>query len=202
MTTETAKPDGEQQAAESQKVETPQTLEEALAIINYLKGVKSEAFSERDKLKGKLKAFEYEQTQREQSALTEQGKYKELYEKAEAEKVALKTGLKNKAVDAALLDVIQKAGARAVDTVAKLIDKSKVDVNGDDFTVDITTIQSQIEELKKTDPILFGVSENVNSPPVKRPTDGVPQTGYQQEMRAAKTQEQINAVIKKYGFNR
>jgi hypothetical protein len=201
MTTETVTPDGTTQVAETQQtnVEGPKTLEEAIALIDNLKGINKEVISTRDKVNLKLRQFETEQTQREQTLLTEQGKFKELYEKAEAEKVALKTGLKNKAVDSALKEVLQKAGARSVDTVAKLVDKSKVGVNDEDFTVDVMSIQTQIEELKKTDPILFGVGEGANLPPVKRPTDGATTSGFEQEMRAAKTQNDITSVMRKYG---
>ena len=203
MTTETVTPDGTNTAADTQStnVEGPKSLEEAMAIIENLKGINKEVISTRDKVNQKLRQFENEQTQREQSLLTEQGKFKELYEKAEAEKVALKTGLKNKAVDSALKEVLQKAGARSVDTVAKLVDKSKVVVSDDDFNVDVNSIQLQIEELKKTDPILFGVGEGSNLPPVKRPTDGSTTAGFETEMRAAKSQTEIAAVMKKYGKN-
>lgn len=181
------------------KPEGPSTLEEAMALIENLKGINKEVISTRDKEKQKLKQFETEQQQREQALLTEQGKYKELYEAQMADNTKLKTGLKNKAIDSALKDVLQKAGARAVDTVSKLVDKSKVVVSEEDFTVDISSIQSQIEEMKKTDPILFGVGEGTNLPPVKRPGDGTPSAGFESEMRAAKSQVDIMAVMKKYG---
>ncbi len=203
MTTET-KPDGEQQQKENVEQKTaptgdgPKSLEEALQLIDHLKGIKTEAFKERDTLKTKLKTFEDAQTQREAEMLAEQGKFKELYEKTQQQLVQLEGTLKNKAVDAALKEVLQKAGARSVDTVAKLIDKSKVGV-GEDYSVDAGTIQAQIEELKKTDPILFGVGEGNNLPPAKRPSDGIPTAGFEQEMRAAKSQQEILAVMKKYG---
>ena len=181
------------------KTEGPSTLEEAMALIENLKGINKEVISTRDKEKQKLKQFETEQQQREQALLTEQGKYKELYEAQMADNTKLTTGLKNKAIDSALKDVLQKAGARAVDTVSKLVDKSKVVVSEEDFTVDISSIQSQIEEMKKTDPILFGVGEGTNLPPVKRPGDGTPSAGFETEMRAAKSQVDIMAVMKKYG---
>ena len=62
------------------KTEGPSTLEEAMALIENLKGINKEVISTRDKEKQKLKQFETEQQQREQALLTEQGKYKELYE--------------------------------------------------------------------------------------------------------------------------
>lgn len=201
MTTEIVTPDGTNTAAETQQtnVEGPKSLEEAMAIIENLKGINKEVISTRDKTNQKLRQFETEQTQREQSLLAEQGKFKELYEAQTAEVLALKTGLKNKAVDSALKEVLLKAGARSVDTVAKLVDKSKVEVTGEDFQVNVNSIQLQIEELKKTDPVLFGVGEGANLPPVKRPTDGSTTVGFETEMRAAKTQAEITSVMKKYG---
>jgi len=203
MTTETVTPDGTNTAAEIQptNVEGPKSLEEAMALIENLKGINKEIISTRDKVNSKLRSFETEQTQREQSLLTEQGKFKELYEAEQAKNIDLKAGLKNKAIDSAIKDILQKAGARAVDTVSKLIDRSKVAVGDEDFNVEVATIQLQIEELKKTDPILFGVGEGANLPPVKRPTDGSTTVGFETEMRAAKTQNEISAVMKKYGKN-
>lgn len=202
MTTVT-QPDGNVQGQET-KVEDsqnkgPASLEEALAIIENLRGINKEVIQTRDKANSKLRSFEKEQTDREQALLQEQGKFKELYEAAQAKNAELVTGLKNKAVDSALKEVLQKAGARAVDTVSKLVDKSKIVVSDEDYSVDVTSIQAQIEEIKKTDPILFGVGEGNNLPPVKRPNDGTPAVGYETEMRAAKNQNEVLAVMKKYG---
>ena len=198
MTTENNTPDGGT-AGESNHQEETLTLEEAKSQIEKLKGIKNEAFKERDALKSRLKSFEDEKNQREQALLQEQGQFKELYEKAKDQINALQTGLKNKAVDAVLKEALQKAGARSVDTVSKLIDRSKIEVSGEDFQVNSATILSQIEELKKTDPVLFGVGEGANSPPVKRPADNLPSAGFESEMRAAKSQQDILAVMKKYG---
>lgn len=203
MTTE-QQPDGNVQGQETevQKVvgdNTPKTVEEALAIIENLKGINKEVISTRDKANQRLRQFESEQTDRERALLTEQGKFKELFEAEQAKNTALKTGLKSKAVDSALKEILHKAGARSVDTVAKLVDKSKVVVSEEDFSVDIASIQTQIEEIKKTDPILFGVGEGSNLPPVKRPNDGNPSVGFETEMRAAKSQAEVTAVMKKYG---
>lgn len=202
MTTET-QPDGNVQGQET-KVEDsqnkgPASLEEAMALIENLRGINKEVIQTRDKANAKLRSFEREQTDREQALLQEQGKFKELYEAAQAKNAELVTGLKNKAVDSALKEVLQKAGARAVDTVSKLVDKSKIVVSDEDYSVDVTSIQAQIEEIKKTDPILFGVGEGNNLPPVKRPNDGTPAVGYETEMRAAKNQNEVLAVMKKYG---
>lgn len=200
MTTETQTPDGT--AAESTQTPTI-TLEEALAKIDHLTGIKNEAFQERDTLKSKLKTVQEQITQREETLQQTQGQanqFKELLEKAQADISNLKNGLKNKAVDAVLKDILQKSGARSVDTVSKLIDKSKIEVvEGDDIEVKAESIQAQIEEIRKTDPILFGVGEGANLPPVKRPSDGTPSVGFETEMRAAKSQSEIMAVMKKYG---
>ena len=204
MTVET-KPDGATQQQEQQtqtqteaKTEGPKSLEEALQIINHLKGIKSEAFKERDAVKSKLKEFEDAKASSEAALLAEQGKFKELFEKAQQKLTSIQETLKTKAVDSALREALQKAGARSVDTVAKIVDKSKIVLN-EDYDVDPNSIQSQIDELKKSDPILFGPGEANNLPPAKRPSDGVPQAGFVQEMRAAKSQKEIEAVLKKFG---
>ena len=198
MTTEVT-PDGKSAGPEHKQADTtPKDLAEAMALIENLKGINKEVISGRDKANQKLRHFETEQETREQALLAEQGKYKELYEKRESELSSLKTTLKNKAVDSVLREALQRAGARSVDTVAKLIDKSKIAVSDENSDVDAATVLLQIEELKKTDPILFSVGEG-NLPPVKRPSDGVPSAGYEQDLRAAKTQNEITAVMKKYG---
>lgn len=198
MTTENNMPDGE--AVEIQESNASEmTLEQAKAEIEKLRGIKNEAFKERDTYKSRVKAIDEEQRQREEALLAEQGQFKQLYEQAQAEVSNLKSGLKNKAVDAALKEALQKAGARSVDTVSKLIDKSKVEVVGDDFQVNTDSIQAQIEELRKTDPVLFGVGESTPLPSVKRPSDGTPSVGFETEMRAAKSQSEIMSVMKKYG---
>lgn len=200
MTTEVS-PDGTTQAVVlEQNVETKihTSIEDAMVEIEKLRGINKEVIATRDKEKSKLRSFEKEQEQREQALLADQGKFKELYEKRENEFQALQTTLKTKAVDSALKDVLHKAGARSVDTVAKLIDKSKIGVS-DDFNAVVADIESQIEELKKTDPILFGIAEGVNPPSVKRPSDGTPTAGIDAELRACKTVNEIQAVMKKYG---
>lgn len=198
MTTEVSA-DANNEASNVQPTSPFKTVEEALSEIEKLKSINKEVISSRDQLKTRLRGFEDEQTQREQALLAEQGKYKELYEKRESEFSALKNTLKTKAVDSALREILQKAGARSVDTVAKLVDKSKVTVNEEDFSVNSADIEAQIEELKKTDSILFGIVEGANLPPVKRASSGEPQAGYEQEMRACKTPAEIQNVLRKYG---
>ena len=180
-------PDGTQETTPQVTNSAPASLEQALAEIEKLRGINKEVISARDSLKQKLRGFE------------EDGKYKELYEKRTSEFETLRTTLKTKAVDSALREILQKAGARSVDTVAKLVDKSKVTVSDEDFSVTVADIETQIEELKKTDPILFGIAEGANPPPVKRPAGGEPAAGYEQELRACRTQVEIEAVMKKYG---
>lgn len=193
MTTENT-PDGQQ----TNVPDTPKTVEEAVELINHLRGINQEVIKSRDETKQKLRKFEVEQEEKSQALMQEQGKFKELYESTSQQLVRLQETLRVKAVDSALKDVVQKAGARSVDTVSKLIDKSKINV-GDDYNVDGTSILSQIEELKKTDPILFGIGEGANLPPVKRPSGGESTSGFEQEIRAAKSQTEIMSVMKKYG---
>lgn len=196
-----AQPDGNtdvQNVPTETPVEGPRSLEEALNIIANLKGINADVIRTRDETKQKLRKYEEEHQQREQALLTEQGKFKELYEATTSQLESLKGALKNTAIDSSLKDTLAKAGVRSVDTVIKLIDKSKIGIN-DDNIVDITSIQSQLDELKKTDPILFGVGEGTHLPPVKRPSGGDTTSGFEQEMRAAKTQGDILSVMKKYG---
>lgn len=133
------------------------------------------------------------------AALAEQGKYKELYE-AQVEKLtALETKARNSLVDAALDAALKEAKAKSASTVKKLIDRTAISVEDD--AVDAASIAAQIEALKISDPVLF-IQERQADPaanPVKRAGEGDPIGGYEKELRACKTPQQINAVLAKYG---
>lgn len=196
--TSVTQPDGTHTQEPAASPGLPASLDEALALIDNLKGINSDVIRTRDETKAKLRRYEEEQATREAALLAEQGKFKELYEASTQRLSEIEGTLKQRAVDTSLRDAVSKSGARSVDTVAKLVDKSKIAV-GEDYTVNLADIESQIQELKKTDPILFGLGGDVNLPPVRRPSGGDTSSGFEQEMRAAKSQADIVSVMKKYG---
>lgn len=198
--TSVTQPDGTQNAPSTTVTapSTPGSLDEAMALIENLRGINSDVIRTRDETKQKLRKYEEEALERERTLLAEQGKFKELYEASTQRLSEIESTLKQRAVDTSLRDAVSKSGARSVDTVAKLVDKSKIAV-GEDYTVNLADIESQIQELKKTDPILFGVGGDANLPPVRRPSGGDTSSGFEQDMRAAKSQADIISVMKKYG---
>jgi len=86
----------------------------------------------------------------------------------------------------------------SVTSVAKLLDRSKIAV--EDGKVDVTSVQSLIQELKTSDPALFTtVNTAAAIPPPKKAGEGDPVGGFEKEIRAATTQKQIEQVMRKYG---
>lgn len=134
----------------------PKTLEEALALISDL----SKHSTELDDKVRTIRKYEKEAKQRAEAeaaksaeALKEQGKYKDLYEAALSEKSSLLKHLVDQKIDAALSNIIDVEGFKNKSTIMKLVDKSKIKVDGD--TVEANSIKVLIDDLKKTDPILF-----------------------------------------------
>lgn len=176
------------------------------------KVVKSEAktaVTNADDVEAKIKELESE-LQKKTELVRNLRKYEVDY-KTRLE--SLENRLRDKAVDQALSQVISNSMARAPNTVAKLIDRSKIVVDGDN--VDIKSIEEQINALKESDPILFKIEteetktdvessateseEVVKAPKVKKANEGDPIGGYEKEIKAAKTAAEITAILKKYG---
>ncbi|MDM0042138.1 hypothetical protein QTI05_24080 [Variovorax sp. J22R193] len=121
--------------------------------------------------------------------------FKTKYEALTTEHEGLKTTVKNQTIDSALKSKLEEAGAISVNTVLKLVDKSKIAVN--DGQVDAKSIEDVISELKKTDEVLF---TSVKTPAVKRPNESESQSSFKTEMDAAKTEAEVKAVLKKFGM--
>jgi hypothetical protein len=107
----------------------------------------------------------------------------------------LKGAQRNSLIDTALKAEIEKAGAKAVSTVLKLVDRSKITLV--DGQVDTKSVEAVVGELKKTDAVLFEVPK---TPDLKRSGEAAPVGGFKTEMAAAKTPEQHQAVMAKYGI--
>lgn len=186
----------EVQVAEATKTETTQpTLEQ---LQEQLKAVQAE-LSTKEELLHKVRKFEKENKEAAalaQQQLAEQGKFKELYEAEASKSAEWQKRYTDTVVGSALNAELQAAGVISVATAAKLIDKSKVEI-GDDG-VNTASIKSLIAELKASDPALF-VSETKPVPPAVKAGEGDPVGGFEKEIRAATTQKQIEAIMRKYG---
>lgn len=157
-----------------------ETLQSELEVLKAaLKKTEDEKFS----FIRKLEKLEKQDAEKEKAALAEQGKFKELYEAAQAEAAALRSKMKDGLITSTLKDQIVEAGGQSVETIMKLIDKSKIIVSEDD-KVDIASITAELESLKKSDPILFGVKK---TPDVKRPSEGEVKGTFTQRLEATKS---------------
>ena len=171
------------------------TIEDAMKEIERLSSINKEVIASRDETKTKLRAFETEAEEKARLILEEQGKYKEMFEASEAKRIAVETAVRTREVDATLKAELEKVGALSVDTVKKLINKSVFEFN-EDGSIKVDSVKDQIKELMKSDPVLFGTEK---APDVKRAGDGENVSTFETELRKAKTQKEIQAVLTKYG---
>lgn len=178
------------------------SIEQALEKIKTLEENFQEAVSTRDKAKEKLRKLEQDLGQ----ASELQKKYDDLFaekgtlitqlETVQSEFNGFKDSIKQEKVVANLQSAIEKAGAKSVSTVMKLIDKSKVELDETGFVKE-DSIAPLIAALKESDPILFG--EAFIDPGVKRVSDASTEGSYEREIKSCKTQKEIDAVLRKYG---
>ncbi len=141
----------------------------------------------------------------EQTSLTEAEKEKQKRKGVEGEIDQLKESFSKQindiAVDAALERELSLADAMNVDLAKKLIDRSGIDVvNGKANTQKISEI---INSLKESESYLFKQDETQttkkpNAPKPARAGEGENEDIVKKEMKAAKTVQELNAVIAKY----
>lgn len=191
----------EQDGAEAPVVENEklpegnEEVKELTPVEKELADAKAQLEKDASLLK-KLRKYERENKEAAEKALAEQGKFRELYEAERAAREAIENKVKARELDNAIKQALVNFKAKAPDTVLKLIDKSAIQWN-EDGTPEGKSIERALKELKNTDPILFA-EETVATPPVKRPGEGTPVGGVQEEMRTAKTIDEVYAIMAKY----
>lgn len=180
------------------------TLEAALEKIKSLESQFQEAVGTRDKAKEKLRKLEQDlgdsagYKAQYETLFTEKSKLAEQLESVTGEFNAFKATLQQEKVNATLQSAIEQAGAKSVGTVLKLIDKSKVELD-EQGNVKAESLTALIEEVKTSDPILFGNETTFIDPGVKRAGDNSSEGIFDKELRACKTQKEIEEVLRKYG---
>ena len=153
-------------------------------------------------LLSKLRRFEKENKDRADKEAKESGKYKELYEQADAKNKETEAKLKTKAADEKLKELLTAEKATSISTVMKLIDRSKIEFD-EDGEVNVKSLAALIKSVKETDSILFDVTETPAAPIIKRATEGDVTGGFEKEL-AAINSKTINAtdaiykIMKKY----
>jgi len=135
-------------------------------------------------------------------------KVQSLYEAEKARADALEQKIRTQATDAVLRQVLSEQGAKAVDTAMKLVDRSAIKF-GEDGSVDGESIKAVVSGLKQTDSILFDITQTEtttttapvkqSTPPTVRATESDKVLGFAAEIQSAKTQSELQAVLKKYG---
>jgi hypothetical protein len=185
------------------KTEAKATETELTELQTQLEATKAE-LSKNQELLSKVRRFEKENKEAGEKAKLEQGKFKEMYEETQSKLPTVEAKLKDNALNGILTQQLTEAGAKSISTVMKLVDKSKVVFN-DQMEVDPSSVKIIVDELKKSDPILFGEPDKVEETKVqekidvKRATDSSVLGGYEKEIKLAKTHNDIMAVMKKYG---
>ena len=112
--------------------------------------------------------------------------YKSKYEQAEEK-------LKEVVLNGALAEAAKAAKAKDVKAVLKLVDRSAIVMT--DGVVDAKSVDAAMAQARKEYEILF---EKVALPPAGRAAEGDVTGDYQKEIYAAKSQKEIEAVMRKY----
>lgn len=122
----------------------------------------------------KLKEFEDQKKANEDKSLAEQGKFKELHEKAENEKKELQAKFDNLVKTDKVKTIATKLGANNADVVVRLLDLGKIKLS-EDGSVDEGEVTKLVEALKSSDAYLFGGQQPAN--PVGNGSGGSPEGG-------------------------
>jgi hypothetical protein len=126
----------------------------------------------------------------------EAGDLKTKYEATVNELNEVRSALQNTRIDAVLKEELTKANVKALPTALKVVDRSKITLD-DKGEVDTKSIASVIEELKKTDSVLF---QEVQTPALKRTGETTPIASFKTEMAMAKNPSDVQKILAKYGM--
>jgi vacuolar-type H+-ATPase subunit I/STV1 len=165
-------------------------------VIAENKALKAEAEKNSELLK-KLRKFEKENKDRADKEAVESGRYKELYEAADAKIKETESKLRTRAADEKLKELLTAEKAKSLSTVMKLIDRSKIEFD-EDGEVNVKSLAALVKSVKETDSILFDGAETPVAPNLKRATEGDVTGGYEKELAAlpANTRDISTAIYK------
>jgi hypothetical protein len=219
MTTENLENNTESatQSVDAKTSEVTLTLEQAVEQNKALEAKFLEAVSDRDKSKQKLRKLEEtagsaaELQKKFEDLLAEKTKLAEQFEAATGELTSVKESVKQKEMNSVMSTALEAAGAKSISTVMKLVDKSKLQFD-DKGQVSAESVIAAIEEVRSSDPILFGdltdpkdaatdaQTGKVNLyPGVRRAGEASAEDAYTKEIKAAKSHTQIESIMRKYG---
>lgn len=129
--------------------------------------------------------LEKEKADNEKKVLVEQGKFKELAEKAQQEAAAATTKYQTAMVDNKIQAEAAKVGVVDLDAVLKLIDRSSVKVN-DDGT--ISGVEEAVKSLLDSKPFLKGKSGSVT---IGSPTNPSPDTSGMKKFKLSQLRDPV-----------
>ena len=130
--------------------------------VKALLEAKRAANEEAKKLRLAAEEREKAEKAKQDAALVEQGKFKELLEKEKSEKETIKQASTKRLVDMHLKAEAQAAGALDDDAVVALASRAEIKV-GEDF--EVQGAKETVEALKKSKPHLFGSKDQKVAPP-------------------------------------
>ena len=192
------------------KSEVTQTAEQILEENKALKASFQEAITTRDKAKQRARELEVTagsaaELQKKLDEITKQ------FETTNTEYSTLKENIKQQAVNSTLTTALEAAGAKAVTTVMKLIDKTKLQFD-EQGQINADSVVAAIEEVRNSDPILFGnptdpkdaatdvqIGSHTSNPDVRRAGNASTDGAFEKELAAAMSHKAIEAVMRKYG---
>lgn len=149
------------------------------------------------------KAEKYAKQQKQQleqrvAELEAQGDWKAKYEQAEAKLAEKEEKINRAAVDVALAEAAKEAKAKDTKAfIEKLVDRAAI--KAIDGVVDAESVEAAVLKAKEEYPTQFEV---VDLPSPRRAAEGAVTGGFEKELEAAKTQEEVLAVLSKYKRSR
>lgn len=177
------------------------TSAELIEKVKSLESQLKDAINTRDKAKQKSRELE--------EAAAFKTKYEELNAQFEAvsnELNGIKESAKTEKVNTALQTALEAAGAKSLNTVLKLIDKSQIQFDENGQVVEESVV-NVVKAVMDSDPILFGEADPKKAqsglgfldPGVKLAANKAVDDAFTTEIRQTKTIKEYEAVCKKYG---
>lgn len=159
-----------------------------------------DASAEAAKYRKELQALKAEKERKEKATLKEQGKYKEMYDALQGEHQSLKGVLENAARSTAFKQEYLKAGGKPhlAEAAERLIQIQEIELD-EKFRPNREQVVFEVDKFKEK----FGA--DFFQKDVKPPKDGPPKKGESKqpdlvsEAKKAKTQQELDAVLKKFG---
>lgn len=173
-----------------------ETSTQEIDPVTKLKEIQEE-LEKKSELVKQLRKYERQQKEEKEKLLKEQGNFKELYESTLEKFNSLKGQLVNTNINLAIEEVAKSSGVKSISTLNKIIDKTAINID-ENGNVDINSVKDLIKGLQTSDPLLFELAD-VKTPSVKKANEDTAISSYEVDLRKAKTPQEIEAVLKKYG---